>query len=100
MVEQVFNHSHSVVTSCKVERSGVAALQVPAVYVLGGAKLLPGRDNMTISNLEQWHESRGRIHKASSYKELLLVVLRRFLEFPLKVKTRSFTKHLSPQESS
>lgn len=49
VVKQIFNDSHSVVTSCKVERSGVAALQVPAVYILGGAKLLPHRDNMIIS---------------------------------------------------
>lgn len=30
----------------------MAALQVPAIYILGGAKLLPNRDNMIISNSE------------------------------------------------
>lgn len=46
MVQKVFNDSHSVVTSCKVKRSRVAALQVPAVYVLGCAKLLQYRKTL------------------------------------------------------
>lgn len=40
VVEQVFNNSHAVVASCEVERSGVAALQIPAVDILRGAELL------------------------------------------------------------
>lgn len=50
VVEQVFHYSHSVVAGCKVERSGVAALQIPTVYILRGAQLLPNRDNRTVRN--------------------------------------------------
>lgn len=62
VVQQVFNHSHPVVTSCKVERSGMTALQVPAVYVLGGAQLLPHRDKMIISNSMQQDDNRLTRH--------------------------------------
>lgn len=46
VVKQVLHHRHSVIASCKVERRGVAALQVPAVHVLRAAQLLGDRGDL------------------------------------------------------
>lgn len=49
MVKQVLHDGHPIVTGCKVKGGGVATLEVPAVYVLRGAKLLPnGKDTLGI----------------------------------------------------
>lgn len=40
MMQQVFHHSHTVVACSKMQRGGVAALQVTTVHVLRGAQLL------------------------------------------------------------
>lgn len=61
MVQQVLDYSHSVVTGCKVERSRVAALQIPTVDILGSAQLLPQTETILIStttcnyNLQENH---------------------------------------------
>lgn len=40
VVKQVLHHGDAVVAGGKVQRRGVAALQVPAVHILGRAQLL------------------------------------------------------------
>lgn len=44
VVKQILNYRHSVIPSCKVERRGMAALQVPTVHILRAAKLLRNRE--------------------------------------------------------
>lgn len=55
VVKQILNHRHSVITSCKVERRGMAALKVPTVHILRAAKLLRDRENLL-----QPHPSRDK----------------------------------------
>lgn len=40
VVQEILNHGHAIVAGGKVERRGVAALQVSTVHILRGAKLL------------------------------------------------------------
>lgn len=42
VVQQVLHHRHSVVTGGEMQRSGVAALQIPTVHILSRAQRLQG----------------------------------------------------------
>lgn len=66
VVQQVLHHRHSVVASSKMKRSGVSALQVPTVHVLGRAQRLQTETRLELSRRPRGRPNgAGRTHRAS-----------------------------------
>lgn len=63
VMKQILDHRHSVITSRKVERRGMAPLQVPTVHILRAAQLLGDRNNLLdhtpAAGTLRWYTKRG-----------------------------------------